>query len=86
MVQVHFTPHLSAWVPPGPHAVAAGHLAEALQAVFARYPAARSYVLDEQGRLRKHVSVFVDGQRCASLDAKLDAAAAVHVLQALSGG
>ena len=60
-----------------------------LDAAFALNPAARSYILDEQGRLRRHVVVFVDGARVRDTDRLADAVAPgarVHVMQALSGG
>ena len=47
------------------------------------------YILDDQGHLRQHVVVFIDGRRVsdrAALDDKLAPGSNVHVLQALSGG
>jgi molybdopterin converting factor small subunit len=61
----------------------------ALEAYFARHAAARTYVLDEQGALRHHVVVFVDGVQVRSRDGLEDAvpsAAEIYVMQALSGG
>ena len=46
-------------------------------------------VLDDQGALRQHVAVFIDGRRCRDRQHQGDALrpdAVVHVLQALSGG
>ena len=34
----------------------------ALAAVFATQPALRGYVLDDQGALRRHVAVYVNGR------------------------
>jgi hypothetical protein len=53
--------------------------------VFRAQPQVRGYVLDEQGELRKHVFVFVDVRR-ARLDDTVPASAAIHVMQALTGG
>ncbi|HEX5127839.1 MAG TPA: MoaD/ThiS family protein, partial [Rhodocyclaceae bacterium] len=39
----------------------ASTLREALEATFAANPQLRSYILDEQGHLRKHVAIFIDG-------------------------
>lgn len=67
----------------------AATLSEALEAAFAVNPALRGYVLDDQGHLRKHVVVFIDGLRKLDhqqLDDALRADSEVHVLQALSGG
>ncbi|MBI1416009.1 MAG: MoaD/ThiS family protein [Limimaricola sp.] len=52
-------------------------------------PLLKSYVLDEQGRLRKHVNIFVDGQMIADragLSDPVDPEAELYVMQALSGG
>lgn len=61
----------------------------ALDAVFAQNPAARRYVLDDQGALRKHMTIFVDGTLVRDrqhLSDPVPKGAAVHVFQALSGG
>lgn len=61
----------------------------ALDAYFTRHPIVRSYVLDEQGCLRKHVVVFIDGRQLRDRAALSDAVAddsELYVMQALSGG
>ena len=60
-----------------------------LDAVFATNPRLRGYVLDDQGRLRRHVVVFVDGQLVqdrVTLADPVGENSEVAVLQALSGG
>lgn len=67
----------------------AGTVAEALERVFAVHPILRDYVLDEHGRLRRHVAVFVDGAAIAhgtGLAAAVGADSEIYVIQALSGG
>lgn len=62
---------------------------ELLEAAFVRHPRLRGYVLDEQGRLRHHVVVFVDGMALtdkARQSLALSESSQVHLLQALSGG
>lgn len=62
---------------------------EVLDAVFAQKPLLRSYIVDDQGRLRRHVNVFVKSQRIADRDGLSDPVGAgdeVFVFQALSGG
>jgi molybdopterin converting factor small subunit len=52
-------------------------------------PILQSYVLDEQGRVRKHVNIFVDGAMIADrlrLSDPVRDGAEVYVMQALSGG
>lgn len=49
----------------------------------------RGYVLDDQGSLRKHMTVFVSGRMIADragLSDPVSASDEVYVLQALSGG
>jgi sulfur-carrier protein len=89
MAKVSFTPNIQRHVA-CPVAEAAGRtVREVLDNVFAANPQARSYVLDDQGALRKHMAVFVDGQTVcdrARLSDPVTASSAIHVFQALSGG
>ena len=60
-----------------------------LEAYFAANPAARSYVLDDQAALRKHMVIFVDGRQITDrigLTDPVPADGTVEVIQALSGG
>ena len=62
---------------------------EVLENVFAANPRARGYVLDDQGALRKHMTIFVDGHCLRDrrhLADPVGAASAIYVFQALSGG
>jgi hypothetical protein len=89
MARVVFTSHLQRHVSAPEIRVSAGCVAEALAAAFAAQPQVRGYVLDDQGRLRKHVAVFVDGQRLRDREHLSDAVgetSAIYVMQALSGG
>ena len=64
-------------------------MSEALSRVFRDNPGLRSYVLDDQGRLRTHVVIYVDGRPVRDRNALGDAvgkSAEIHVMQALSGG
>jgi molybdopterin synthase sulfur carrier subunit len=64
-------------------------LSEALEAVFAAQPRLRGYILDDQGSLRRHLAVFVDGRRVRDrqhLSDALGEQSRVYVVQALSGG
>jgi hypothetical protein len=89
MAQVHFTSWLRELVPDGPVQATGGTVGAALDAVFAERPLARGYVLDDRGRLRKHVCVFVDGARLkndVALGQSIGPRTKLHVMQALSGG
>ena len=62
---------------------------EALEAVFQGNPRARGYVLDEQGAVRPHMVVFVDGRQVRDrqhLSDPVQQNAEIYVAQALSGG
>ena len=89
MVQVVFTPNLQRHVSCPPAIADAPSVREALDLVFAANPQLRSYVVDEQGRLRKHVNVYVNERMVTDRIALSDAVAAgdeIFVFQALSGG
>jgi sulfur carrier protein ThiS len=69
--------------------VAGSTVREALEAVFARNPRLRGYLLDDQGGLRRHVVVFVGGEPVIDrerLSDKVSKESEISVLQALSGG
>lgn len=87
MPNVVFAPAIQRHVPTAPQAVAASTVRIALEDVFAVQPALRDYILDEQGALRCHVAIFVDGRKIEpqQLDDRI-AAAEIYVVQALSGG
>ena len=85
MARVVFTSNLQRHVS-CPERDAAGETVSAvLQEVFDQEPRIRGYVLDEQGELRKHVFIFVDGQR-ARLSNPVGEESEIYVLQALTGG
>lgn len=60
-----------------------------LDQVFAVEPRLRSYILDDQDRVRRHVAIYVNGDRIADrerLSDPVDDDDEVFVFQALSGG
>lgn len=62
---------------------------ELLDALERRHPGFASYVLDETGRLRRHVNVFIGEEPIRDREHLRDALAPtdkVCILQALSGG
>jgi sulfur carrier protein ThiS len=89
MPTVEFAPALTRHVPCPRQDVGADTLVSALAAAFAAAPALRGYVLDEQGAVRKHVAVFVNGEMIPSrsdLTRRLAPQDRIHVIQALTGG
>jgi sulfur-carrier protein len=89
MAKVAFTENIQRHVACPPTEAAGSTVREVLDNVFATNPQARSYVLDDQGAVRRHMSVFVDGilirDRIRLSDTVTDASN-VYVFQALSGG
>jgi hypothetical protein len=86
---VVFTPNLKRHVECPTEDVAGASVRAVLDTVFAQNPRLRGYVLDDQGALRKHMIVFVDGQQISDRDQLSDPvrpASEVYVMQALSGG
>ena len=89
MATVVFTPNLRRHVECPTEEVAGASVRAVLDAVFAHNPRLRTYVLDDQGALRHHMNVFIDGEQIADRDRLSDPvrpASEVYVMQALSGG
>ena len=62
---------------------------QALDHAFAKNERLKTYVLDDQGHLRKHMRILVDGVAIKDLEHFTDAVrptSEVWVMQALSGG
>ncbi len=62
---------------------------EVLQALFTEHPQVRGYVLDDQGALRHHMVIFVDGRQITDrvhLRDPVSPDSEIYVMQALSGG
>ena len=89
MAKVVFTPNIQRHVL-CPDAEAPGRtVREGLENIFLGNSQARSYVLDDQYGLRKHMTIFVDGQMIrdrAKLGDAVTETSIIYVLQALSGG
>ncbi|MGE0715694.1 MAG: MoaD/ThiS family protein [Alphaproteobacteria bacterium] len=89
MPRVTFTKALERFLAAPSVEVTGATLGEALGCVFAQRPALRGYVLDDQGALRKHVAVFVNGAMVRDRIGLGDAVGPddeIYVFQALSGG
>ncbi len=89
MPRVTFTANLQRHLDCPTIEVGAGNVDQVLAAVFARRPVLRSYIVDDQGRLRRHVNVFINAAMIADREGLSDAVGEtdeVFVFQALSGG
>jgi len=61
-------------------------LAAVLLDLERQFPGLRFRMIDEQEHLRPHMRVFVGHDELRDLSTRLDPAATVHIVQALSGG
>jgi molybdopterin synthase sulfur carrier subunit len=90
MPHVSFTRHLQRFFP----TLAAGDVAgatvrEVIDELESRHPGLASYIVDETGKLRRHVNVFVGDEPVRDRERLSDALQPddrVSILQALSGG
>ena len=90
MATIKFTYALKRFFPGLKDTPAKGNtLAEILVAAEESYPGIRSYLLDEQGRLRQHVNIFIDGTLINDRNELSDPfsdSSEIYIMQALSGG
>ena len=89
MPTVLFTRALERFLPAPSTVVDGATVDAALAAGFATQPALRGYVLDDQGALRRHVAVYVNGRLVSDRTGLTDPVGPrdeIYVFQALSGG
>ena len=89
MPTVTFTPNIQRHVTCPASQVQGETVRQVLDTVFEENPQARGYVLDDQGAIRAHMVVFVDGHQVhdrRDLSDPVRPDAEVYVAQALSGG
>jgi sulfur-carrier protein len=67
------------------HDLPGGTVGEVLRELERRHPPVTGWILDEQGRIRPHVMVFMNGERTRE-DIPLEPDAVLHVLPSISGG
>ena len=89
MATVIFTPNLQRHID-CPMKQADGETVRAvLNAVFAGNPKLRTYILDDQDRVRQHVHIYINNERISdtiTLGDRIGASDELFVFQALSGG
>jgi len=89
MAKVLFTPNIQRHVRCQEAHSAGGTVREVLDGLFAENPQMRGYLLDERSRLRKCISIFVDGDMVCDrvhLSDVVSETSSIYVFQALSGG
>ncbi|MGA3342819.1 MAG: hypothetical protein ABSD11_20040 [Methylocella sp.] len=89
MVKILFTANIQRHVACPETEADGANLREVLDNAFKENARARSYVLDDQARLRKHMTIFVDGHALRDrvrLSDPVTPGSVVYIYQALSGG
>lgn len=89
MATVRFTESIQRHVQCPTREIAGTTVREVLEGYFADNERARGYVLDDQGALRKHMAIFIDGRQVkdrAALTDRVDEHAVIDLIQSLSGG
>jgi molybdopterin converting factor small subunit len=61
-------------------------LDEVLANLDAAYPGIRFRMIDELGRIRPHIKIFVAGESVRTLDQEMQASDEIKIVGALSGG
>lgn len=67
------------------HQLDGATVAELLRALEARHPEMGGWILDERGALRRHINVFVNGERGGE-ETAVGSGDRVEVLPAITGG
>jgi hypothetical protein len=86
---VRFTRNIQRHVECPAREVEGSTVREAFDAYFRTNEQTRGYVLDDRGKLRKHMAAFVDGRQIDDRDAlsdPVDPGAVIDIVQSLSGG
>jgi hypothetical protein len=89
MATVRFTRNIQRHVACPTRDAPGATLRAVLDEYFHENERARGYVLDEQGKIRQHMVVFIDGEMVRDRDNLTDAvqpSSVIDVIQALSGG
>ena len=89
MAKIAFTPNIQRHVTCRETEAAGRTVREVLDNLFTDNPRARTYVLDDQSALRRHMTIFIDGEMIhdrTRLSDPVTGASQIYIFQALSGG
>lgn len=89
MPTVFFTSQLARFIDAPTVVVPGRTLGDVLAKVFGDQPQLRGYILDDQGAIRQHVAVFIDGAQVrdrVDMSVPVNDESEIHIFQALSGG
>jgi sulfur-carrier protein len=67
------------------HAIDGATVVEVLQVLERSHPALDGWILDERGRIRRHINIFVNGEQ-ETEESEVSEADRIDVLPAISGG
>jgi molybdopterin synthase sulfur carrier subunit len=67
------------------HELEGGTVVELLRALEARHPSIGGWILDERGLIRRHINVFVDGER-GDETTEVRSGHRIDVVPAITGG
>ena len=84
-----FTKNLQRHVPCPPTTAPGTTVKEVLDYIFNDIPRLRGYVVNERGAVRKHMTIFLDGELITdrrTLSDPVKENSEIYVMQALSGG
>lgn len=89
MPTIQFSPNLSRQTLVQSLTVEGRTVLEALEALFEEFPTARTHLVDDEGTVRQHVAIFVDGNTILDrrhLSDPVSPGSEIFILQALAGG
>ena len=90
MAQVKFTYALKRFYPDlATIEMEGSKVQDILDQLEVKFPGINSYLVDDQGALRQHVNIFVDGSLIKDkthMSDEIDDKSEVYIMQALSGG
>lgn len=88
-IKVRLTANLQRYYPTPVFEIEAASVAEILKKMDEVRPHFSHYILEDNGAIRKHVNIFVDGEVVrdkSTAQIVLQPGSEVHIMQALSGG
>lgn len=89
MPGIAFSPNILSHVQVDVDHVNGQSVRDALEEVFSRHPRLRSYLFDDDGSVRKHIAVIVNGEPVKDRKSLSDSVRdedEIFLMQALSGG
>ena len=69
----------------GEHSLEASNVLELLRALEGAHPAVSGWILDERGQIRRHINIYVNGER-GGADTELGGRDRVDVVPSITGG